>query len=122
MKKIVYLDNNSDLIYLLDQIYPSLNLKAASISLPIGWFFIANEMCKEISNDSKNTISCIKEKFASLRCYAYNTHSMLDETQSCLRRIETQSCLTCQICGSTNDVKINSLNSGWMYRICQSCL
>jgi hypothetical protein len=93
-----------------------------------GWFPIIWTLCSSIENYYNNRslngkeplepvkISTIKEKFGTLRVYHQGGDEAVD---AMISFAESMSCVTCEVCGSTEDV---FKSSGWVSRRCLSCI
>jgi hypothetical protein len=85
-----------------------------------GWFFIINELLKNIKRytKKKTVVVQIKEKFGKLRVYL----SYQDEYLSgVINMAESMSGITCEECGKSNElVCLNS--TGWLRTLCPCCV
>jgi len=80
-----------------------------------GWYELLNELCEKlIEADPGCSATQVKEKYGTLRFYAY----VSDEGQDIIDEYEKKSGHVCEECGSTEDV---SQSDGWVMTRCASC-
>jgi hypothetical protein len=88
-----------------------------------GWFNIIDHLCESIqgyidNNDKAQVVATqVKEKYGTLRFY-YNGGD--DLTDGMVWLAEVISHHTCEMCGTTQDVKSDSVY-GWILTLCPEC-
>lgn len=92
-----------------------------SISVGSGWFWILDNLCNCIQNYiNANRLQQVeavqvKEKFAQMRFYVNNSNPTID---GMIRLAEAISYVTCEKCGSIEDIVHTS---GWVKTLCGEC-
>ncbi len=97
-----------------------------------GWYGIIDSLCAVIDNFMHNEKLCakyekrklgpqieastVKEKFGGLRFYC---NHMPSEISGAAQMAELMSYRTCEICGSTKNVK---QTKGWITTLCEKCM
>lgn len=95
--------------------------RVRQIECDSGWFEIIYEASLKINNIIKTkNLSCkvaqVKEKFGTLRYYMDST---TDEIQEIIKDAEVKSELTCEFCGTFENVKLRK--GGWVKTLCNEC-
>lgn len=89
--------------------------KYNSYSLPLGWIPILGDFLRvaDAENIEKNyVITCIKEKFGSLRIYDLNATKAIKSALSLAWKLST---VTCETCGKEGDYRQGS----WIKVLCE---
>ncbi|MCD8207744.1 MAG: hypothetical protein LUD72_07395 [Bacteroidales bacterium] len=71
---------------------------------------------EHIDEGERIYITQVKEKYGTLRVYCNHETQTLSDV---IRKAEGDSCVICEICGSTDDV---GMTEGWNTTICHKCL
>ena len=85
-----------------------------------GWFNIILDLCLKIESlrpSKAFEVVQVKEKFGGLRFY---THGANEKIYSLIKEAEKTASKTCELCGSTDEVKKRTRN-GWVKNICKRC-
>lgn len=82
-----------------------------------GWYEIIYNLTKKLSEVSPETrVLQVKEKFAGLRYYVDTCN---DEGYALIDEAEDMSFKTCEVCGSTENVKVRG--DYWIQTRCEKC-
>ncbi|THF52945.1 hypothetical protein E6C50_01690 [Flavobacterium supellecticarium] len=91
------------------------DLNGIQLQIRQGWHPLLIEMLQELDQQGWNrSVSCIKEKYASLRFYTQCQYE--DPIQTILEEYEYKSEKVCETCGKKGEIRYNS---GWDYVACQ---
>jgi hypothetical protein len=87
-----------------------------------GWFDIIYNLSAKISKlDPDCRAMQVKEKFGGLRFYTGGVNiDVSDEVWKVIDEAEEMSYMTCEKCGSLDDVK--QTETGWVYTLCKNCM
>ncbi|MEL1243983.1 hypothetical protein AAEO56_06895 [Flavobacterium sp. DGU11] len=87
------------------------DLNGIQLQIQKGWYPILIELIVELDKKGWNReVSCIKEKFASLRFYSNTEH------QDIIDKFERRSEHVCETCGKRGEIRYHS---GWDYVACR---
>ena len=85
-----------------------------------GWYNLIHEMSKElVEKGYENHITCVKQKFGQLRV-VFDAIVERD-LRAVVVKYECMSKNTCEICGSTEDVRMTNVDN-WIGLRCAECL
>lgn len=78
-----------------------------------GWFEIVSDLMHELNTIGKVEVSCLKEKYGTLRVYASGPAG----TDEAIRRAEARSYITCERCGHMGQ---RVQNGNWLRVACEA--
>lgn len=102
---------------------PNQSLMSFGICTGDGWFWLIDQLCHQlqfdIDNNKEPQIKAfqIKEKYGSLRFYLETPST--EKQDAIITFAETLSRSICEVCGSTNNVKIRG--TGFLKTRCEEC-
>jgi long-subunit acyl-CoA synthetase (AMP-forming) len=108
----------------LVETYPKILEKAGPIATGDGWYWLIDNLCKQLQNDikfsrgkfSQIVASQVKEKFGGLRFYI---NSGSNEQYAVIHFAESLSYSVCEICGSLENVE--QTKGSWISSLCKKC-
>ena len=108
-------------IFAQKELSPQQTSMCWGISTGDGWYALIDDLCKKIQvyidrhkEDQVEAIQ-VKEKFGGLRFY---TNGGCEEISTMIYEAEAKSYLTCEDCGSKEDI---GHTSGWITTLCRTC-
>ncbi|MES2656073.1 MAG: hypothetical protein V4620_10820 [Bacteroidota bacterium] len=91
------------------------DINGVKLQISAGWYPLTIELIKELNDNGwDKTVSCIKEKYASLKFYTNCKYG--DAIHDIIEKYEKKSEYICETCGAAGKIRYNS---GWDYVACR---